>query len=84
MARRPRLICRYTFHDILDHYLEILLVKPGGFAGASAHAQARAEGGFTKTHEAFWVVAKKKCGDREGARLLMEVRCCTVSCLRTR
>lgn len=73
VARHPRLTRRYTFHDILDHYLEILLVKPGAFAGASALAQARAEGGFTKTHEAFWAAAKKRCGDREGTRQLIEV-----------
>ncbi|MFD4737072.1 hypothetical protein ACFWNQ_06820 [Streptomyces virginiae] len=73
VARHPRLTRRYTFHDILDHYLEILLVKPGAFAGASAPAQARAEGRFTKTHEAFWAAAKRKCGEREGTRLLIEV-----------
>ncbi|MFD8963648.1 hypothetical protein ACFV0C_01380 [Streptomyces sp. NPDC059568] len=44
-----------------------------GFAGPSALAQARAEGGFTKTHEAFRAAAKKKCGDREGVRQLIEV-----------
>ncbi|WP_033951572.1 IS21 family transposase [Streptomyces sp. CNQ431] len=73
VARHPRLTRRYTFHDILDHYLEILLVKPGAFAGASALAQARAEGGFTRTHEAFWAAAKQKAGDREGTRMLIEV-----------
>ncbi|GAA3379758.1 IS21 family transposase [Streptomyces sannanensis] len=73
VARHPRLTRRYTAHDILDHYLEILLVRPGAFAGASALAQARAEGTFTKTHEAFWAAAKAKCGDRDGTRLLIEV-----------
>ncbi|WP_424863415.1 Mu transposase domain-containing protein [Streptomyces sp. MMS24-I29] len=73
VARHPRLTRRYTYHDILDHYLEILLVKPGAFAGAAALAQARAEGGFTKVHEAFWAAAKQKCGDREGTRMLIEV-----------
>ncbi len=73
VARHPRLTRRYTYHDILDHYLEILLVKPGAFAGASALAQARAEGGFTRTHEAFWAAAKRKAGDREGTRMLIEV-----------
>ncbi|MEU7605664.1 hypothetical protein [Streptomyces sp. NPDC041003] len=73
VARHPRLTRRYTYHDFLDHYLEILLVKPGAFAGASALAQARAEGGFTKVHEAFWAAAKKKAGDREGTRMLIEV-----------
>ncbi|MGW0429079.1 Mu transposase domain-containing protein [Streptomyces sp. NPDC002990] len=73
VARHPRLTRRYTYHDILDHYLEILLVKPGAFAGAAALAQARAEGGFTKVHEAFWSAAKKKTGDKEGTRMLIEV-----------
>lgn len=73
VARHPRLTRRYTYHDILDHYLEILLVKPGAFAGAAALGQARAEGGFSKLHEAFWAAAKKKAGDKEGTRMLIEV-----------
>ncbi|MCX4799815.1 hypothetical protein OG497_38905 [Streptomyces sp. NBC_01242] len=73
IARHPRLTRRYTYHDDLDHYLEVLLVKPGAFAGAAALAQARAEGGFTRTHEAFWAAAKQKVGDREGTRMLIEV-----------
>ena len=31
----------------LDHYLEILLRKPGALPGATALAQARAAGAFT-------------------------------------
>ncbi|MFD7498087.1 hypothetical protein ACFV8T_38150 [Streptomyces sp. NPDC059832] len=73
VARHPRLTRRYTCHDILDDYLKILLVKPGAFAGAAALSQARAEGVFTKTHEAFWAAAKKRCGNREGTRMLIEV-----------
>lgn len=73
LARHPRLTRRYTYHDVLDHYLEVLLVKPGAFAGAAALAQARAEGGFTKTHEAFWAAAKARSGEREGTRMLIEV-----------
>ncbi|MEV5380835.1 hypothetical protein AB0L26_33475 [Streptomyces nondiastaticus] len=73
VARHPRLTRRYTYHDFLDHHLEILLVKPGAFAGASALTQARAEGGFTRVHEAFWAAAKQKAGDREGTRMLIEV-----------
>ncbi|WP_420707002.1 IS21 family transposase [Streptomyces sp. NRRL F-2664] len=72
-ARHPRLTRRYTYHDILDHYLEILLDRPGAFAGASALAQARAEGGFTKVHEAFRAAAKTKADDREGTRMLIGV-----------
>ncbi|MFI9076798.1 IS21 family transposase [Streptomyces sioyaensis] len=73
VARHPRLTRRYTYHDDLDHYLEILLVKPGAFAGAAALAQARAEGGFTRVHEAFWSAARTAHGEREGTRVLIEV-----------
>ncbi|WP_405021745.1 Mu transposase domain-containing protein [Kitasatospora sp. NBC_00070] len=74
VARHPRLTRRYTYHDILDHYLEVLLVKPGAFAGAAALAQARSEGTFTSAHEALWAAAREAHGDREGTRALIEVR----------
>jgi len=73
VARHPRLTRRYDYHDILDHYLEVLLVKPGAFAGAAALAAARAEGSFTAAHEAFWAAARQAHGEREGTRALIEV-----------
>ncbi|MCX5215648.1 hypothetical protein OG689_41575 [Kitasatospora sp. NBC_00240] len=73
VARHPRLTRRYVYHDVLDHYLEVLLVKPGAFAGAAALAQARAEGTFTSAHEAFWAAAREAHGEREGTRALIEV-----------
>jgi hypothetical protein len=57
----------------LDHYLEILLRKPGALPGATALAQARASGVFTATHEAFWAAARKALGDSAGTRALIEV-----------
>ncbi|MFE0762446.1 hypothetical protein [Streptomyces smyrnaeus] len=65
VARHPRLIHHYTYHDILDHCLVALLLKPGTFPGAAALTQERAEGGFTKTHEAFWAAAKAEVGRRK-------------------
>ena len=53
----------------LDHYLEILLRKPG----ATALVQARAAGVFTSTHDAFWAAARKGLGDGAGTRALIEV-----------
>ena len=38
----------------LDHYLEVLVRKPGALPGATALAQARKAKTFTATHEAFW------------------------------
>ena len=43
---------------MLDHYLEILIRKPGALPGAAALAQARAAGMFTSAHEAFWAAAR--------------------------
>lgn len=57
----------------LDHYLEILLRKPGALPGATALVQARAAGVFTSEHEAFWAAARKQLGDSAGTRALIEV-----------
>jgi transposase len=57
----------------LDHYLEILLRKPGALPGATALVQARAAGTFTQVHEAFWAAARKALGDGPGTRALIEV-----------
>ena len=57
----------------LDHYLEILLRKPGALPGATALVQARAAGVFTTTHDGFWAAARKAIGDSAGTRALIEV-----------
>jgi hypothetical protein len=57
----------------LDHYLEILLRKPGALPGATALVQARAAGVFTTTHDAFWAAARNALGDGAGTRALIEV-----------
>lgn len=71
--RHPRLTRRFAHHDILDHYLEILLAKPGALAGSAALAQAREEGAFTALHDAFWAAARTAHGDAAGTRALIEV-----------
>jgi hypothetical protein len=57
----------------LDHYLEILLRKPGALPGATALAQARAAQVFTADHDRFWAAARKAHGDAGGTRALVEV-----------
>jgi transposase len=73
VARHPRLTRRYAYRDELDHYLEILLAKPGALAGSSALAIARTEGTFTATHQAFWDAAMVAHGRAQGTRALIEV-----------
>jgi transposase len=73
VATHPRLITRGGCRLELDHYLEILLGKPGALPGSTALAQARAAGRFTAVHEAFWAAARAKHGDAAGTRVLIEV-----------
>jgi transposase len=58
---------------VLDHYLEVLAVKTGAFPGATALARARACGAFSPAHERFWTQARRRLGDRDGTRALIEV-----------
>jgi transposase len=73
VAEHERAVGRSVQVLELDHYLEILLRKPGALPGATALAQARAAGVFTSEHEAFWAAARKTRGDSAGTRALIEV-----------
>jgi transposase len=73
VARHQRAIGKGVKVLDLDHYLEILLRKPGALPGATALAQARASGAFTLTHDSFWAAARKAFGDTAGTRALIEV-----------
>jgi transposase len=73
VARHQRAVGRGVKVLDLDHYLEILLRKPGALPGATALAQARASGVFTAPHDAFWAAARKALGDSAGTRVLVEV-----------
>jgi hypothetical protein len=45
VAQHPRSLHKGTEDLVLDHYLEILVRKPGALAGATALIAARASGG---------------------------------------
>jgi transposase len=73
VARHERATARGSQILNLDHYLEVLVRKPGALPGATALAQARAAGTFTPAHEAFWAAARRAHGDSGGTRVLVEV-----------
>ena len=73
IARHPRVIELHGQSLNLDHYLEVLLHKPGALPGSTALAHARATGEFTSAHEAFWAAARKTDGDAGGTRALIDV-----------
>ena len=58
---------------LLDHYLEVLVRKPGALPSSLTLAQARESGAFTSAHERFWKRARRKLGDAAGTRTLIEV-----------
>lgn len=73
LARHPRSLHKGTESLTLDHYLEVLVRKPGALAGSTPLAAARAAGVFTDAHERFWIAARRKLGDQAGTRALVEV-----------
>jgi hypothetical protein len=73
IARHERLLAKGGARLELDHYLEVLIRKPGALPGATALEQARAAGKFTPVHDSWWAAACKAHGDRDGTRALIEV-----------
>lgn len=58
---------------VLDHYLEVLVRKPGALPAATALVQARTAGGFTPEHQRYWDLARRELGDGAGTRALIAV-----------
>ncbi|HVM12919.1 MAG TPA: IS21 family transposase [Egibacteraceae bacterium] len=71
VARHQRSLHKGTEDLVLDHYLEILVRKPGALPGSTALAQARSSGAFGATHDAFWEAARRRLGDGAGTRALI-------------
>jgi hypothetical protein len=72
VARHERLTRKGAERLELDHYLEILIRKPGALPGATALVQARESGMFTAAHDAFWAAARAAHDAAAGTRALVE------------
>jgi transposase len=57
----------------LDHYLDVMVRKPGALLSSTPLARARASGAFTDTHQRFWDQARRRLGDRAGTKALIDV-----------
>jgi transposase len=73
VAVHERSLHKGTESLVLDHYLEVLVHKPGALTGSTALAQARAAGAFGVAHQAFWDEARRRLGDGAGTRALCMV-----------
>lgn len=73
MASHARTVGKGVETLVLDHYLEVLRLKPGALPGATALLRARASGAFTAVHDDYWTAARRFLGDQAGTRALIEV-----------
>jgi transposase len=73
VATHPRTVGRGRQCVQLDHYLEVLRIKPGALPGSTALAQARESRVFTPAHDAFWAAARKTDGDTNAILELIDV-----------
>jgi transposase len=73
VARHARSMGKKHETLVLDHYLEVLVRKPGALMNATALMTARASGSFTAVHQRFWDKARRRLGDSGGTRALIEV-----------
>lgn len=73
VAEHDRAVGRFVEVLMLDHYLEVLKIKPGAMPGATALVQARRSGAFTASHQRYWDVVRRSKGDAAGTRALVEM-----------
>jgi hypothetical protein len=57
----------------LDHYLDVMVRKPGALVSSTPLVRARASGAFTEVHQRFWDQARRRLGDRHGTKALIDV-----------
>jgi hypothetical protein len=73
VARHERLAGLHGERLELDHYLEILWRKPGAFERSRPLSQARAEGRWPAEYEQLWGELRRRHGQGEGTRQMVEV-----------
>jgi transposase len=73
VARHERSYERFSVVASLDHYLDLLRVKPGALAGSLALAQERARGAWPAILDALWAKIADRYGASEAARHMVEV-----------
>ena len=57
----------------MEHYLDVLIHKPGALAGSTPLAQWRAAGRWTAAHDDLWALLRERQGAQEGTRQMIEL-----------
>jgi hypothetical protein len=73
VARHDRLHGKYGTSAQLDHYLELLKIKPGAFARSLALRQERERGTWPECFDQLWQGIQERVGASEAARQMVDV-----------
>jgi len=73
VAVHERLSGRYEASAQLDHYLELLALKPGALARSLALAHAREHGAWPDCFDELWTLIEQRVGRSEAARQIVDV-----------
>jgi transposase len=73
VARHARLHGRFQTSARLDHYLELLRVKPGAFKGSLPLRQERERGRWPACFDELWHELGERYGPSEAARQMVDV-----------
>jgi transposase len=73
VARHERCYERHRQVLELEHYLDVLVKKPGAMAGSTALEQCRAQGRWPASYDRFWSLASEREGRQAGTRVMIEV-----------
>lgn len=73
LARHERCFGRQQKVLDLEHYLDVLVKKPGAFAGSTPLEQWRSSGRWPVSYDRFWEILKQRQGKHHGTRAMIEV-----------
>lgn len=73
VAVHERLSGRFGASAQLDHYLELLALKPGALARSLALSQARERGRWPDCFDELWKLIEQRVGRSEAARQIVDV-----------
>jgi hypothetical protein len=73
VARHPRLYGRFQTGAQLDHYLELLRMKPGALKGSLPRRQERDRGRWPSCFDQLWAGIESRYGASEAARQMVDV-----------
>lgn len=73
VARHERCYERHQQVLELDHYLDVLMKKPGAMAGSTDLEQCRAQGRWPASYDRSWSITSERNGRQAGTRTMIEV-----------